>query len=459
MKIVILLAFGLVGTQPAPAQLAADPGVVQLAADPGVVQLAADSGVVAVGAYPDDPADSLYTAARAALAERNYARAAALFHDITSRYPSSTYAATAAYYEAFARYRLGDLDNLRRAYGILTSSSPQASGDAAALTTRVCGALVLKGDKSCQKELMRTAETGGGSGDEPNCPSEDNDMRISALDALIQLDDEKAMPILKEVLARRDTCTVELRRKALFLISQKAGSESADILLATARTDPDADVREQAVFWLSQVHDTRAVGMLDSLLVHSDDEGLREKALFALSEQHRSDLLRDFATRTTEPVDLREKALFWIGQSHDPTDRDWLRAQFTHEKDDDLREKILFDVAQQHDGNTGPWLLNVAADTSQSDEIRKKALFWGAQEHLISLQQLIALYDKTRDNQELSEGLIFDFAQTRDPAAVDELMSIAKNDKDPERRKRAIFWLGQSHDPRIVQFLSELINK
>jgi HEAT repeat protein len=451
MKIVIAFAAAMVGL-----------------ARPAAAQFAAEPSVVAVGAYPDDPADSLYTAARAALAEGKYARAAALFHDIASRYPTSTYIATAAYYEAFARYRLGDLDDLRQAYGILTGSSPKASADAAALATRVCGALVRKGDESCKKQLTRTAVAGETdasstekmpSGGESNCPPEDDDPRIDALNALMQVEPEQAMPILKQVLARRDACSVELRRKALFLISQKAGSESADVLLATARTDPDADVREQAVFWLSQVHDSRAVGMLDSLLVHSDDEGLREKALFSLSELHASDLLRDFAGRTTEPAELREKALFWIGQSHDPADRDWLRTQFTREKDDDLKEKILFDVAQHHDGDTGTWLLGVANDASQSDEIRNKALFWGAQGHLMSLQQLIALYDKVHDNQELAEGLIFDFSQTRDPAAVDELMSIAKNDKDSERRKRAIFWLGQSHDPRVVQFLAELINK
>jgi hypothetical protein len=42
---------------------------------------------------------------------------------------------------------------------------------------------------------------------------------------------------------------------------------------------------------------------------------------------------------------------------------------------------------------------------------------------------------------------------------MDMLFDIAKNDKDPELRKKAIFWLGQSHDPRVQQFLLDLINK
>ena len=35
---------------------------------------------------------------------------------------------------------------------------------------------------------------------------------------------------------------------------------------------------------------------------------------------------------------------------------------------------------------------------------------------------------------------------------------IAKGDRDPELRKKAIFWLGQKNDPRIRQLLLDIIN-
>jgi HEAT repeat protein len=438
MKIIFVLTAVLMGVaRPAPAQFEI-----------------ADSRIAAVGAFPDDPGDSLYTAARAALAEKSYARAADLFHEITARYPSSTYAATAAYYEGFARYRLGDIDNLRLAYRTLRTAS---SKDAASLASQVCAALVKKGDSSCKQQLTDAAATP--SGPCPNDDDDEGDIRISAMNALLQVDADEAMPILKKVLARRDACSATLRRKAVFLVSQKESAESADILLATAKSDPDQDVREQAVFWLSQVHDPRAVGMLDSLLLHSDDTEIREKALFALSQQHGSQTLRDFASRTSEPEELREKALFWLGQSGHSDDRDWLRAQFAREKDDDLKEKIIFDVSQHRDAETGKWLLGIASDSSQPDEIRKKAVFWGGQTGTISLQQLIALYNGARNDDELSESLIFAFSQTREPEAIDELMTIAKTDKNPDHRKRAVFWLGQSRDARVTKFLNDLINQ
>ena len=42
---------------------------------------------------------------------------------------------------------------------------------------------------------------------------------------------------------------------------------------------------------------------------------------------------------------------------------------------------------------------------------------------------------------------------------MDMLFDIAKNDKDPELRKKAIFWLGQSHDPRAVKFFEDILLK
>jgi HEAT repeat protein len=439
--------------------------LILLAAAPPVraAQLAELPFPVPAGAFPDDPADSLYSAARAALAERQYARAADLFHRITERYPRSSYASNAAYYEAFSRSRLGDVDNLRQAYRILQGSAKELSADARVLKERVCGQLVRKGDSSCKQQLQSDADrrTKEPTTDTTKCPTEgdEGDIRIAALDALLQVDADKAMPILKQVLARRDPCAVELRRKALFLVSQKAGSDGADILLGTARTDPDDGVREQAVFWLSQVRDPRAVGMLDSLLLHSDDEGIREKALFSLSQQRDrgSPMLRDFAGSENQPEDLREKAIFWLGQSGNPEDQSWLRQQFRREKNEDLKEKIIFSIAQHHDADTGDWLLGLATDTSQSVEIRKKAIFWIGQGGA-TFDQMVSLYGRVQDS-DLKDALIFAFSQRHERGAVDQLISIAKTDKDPEARKKALFWLGQSHDPRVAQFLQELINK
>jgi hypothetical protein len=59
----------------------------------------------------------------------------------------------------------------------------------------------------------------------------------------------------------------------------------------------------------------------------------------------------------------------------------------------------------------------------------------------------------------MKEQLIFVYSQRRDSQAVDKLLDIAKRETDPELRKKAVFWLGQSRDPRAAQFLLDLINQ
>ncbi len=55
--------------------------------------------------------------------------------------------------------------------------------------------------------------------------------------------------------------------------------------------------------------------------------------------------------------------------------------------------------------------------------------------------------------------MLFVLSTRREPAAVDKLMLIAKSDPSVDRRKQALFWLGTKNDPRVKQFLRDLINK
>src|SRR5690606_37812607 len=132
------------------------------------------------------------------------------------------------------------------------------------------------------------------------CPDEDEDERLMVLDALLTMDSDRALPTLKQVLARRDACCVALRRQAVFLVSRKGSSETEDILLNTLRTDPDREVREQAVFWLGQTNSEKSTTALLDLLRASTDEDVLGKVVFSLSQQRNtraSEALRDLARR------------------------------------------------------------------------------------------------------------------------------------------------------------------
>ncbi|HEX7025294.1 MAG TPA: hypothetical protein VF187_10800, partial [Gemmatimonadales bacterium] len=99
----------------------------------------------------------------------------------------------------------------------------------------------------------------------------------------------------------------------------------------------------------------------------------------------------------------------------------------------------------------------VAGDVNEGIELRKKALFWVGQSD-IPAAELFNLYEKM-PSREMKDQLIFVYSQRDEKAAVDKLLWIAKNETDRELKKKAIFWLGQSDDPRVPGFLASLLEK
>jgi HEAT repeat protein len=283
-------------------------------------------------------------------------------------------------------------------------------------------------------------------------------MKVAALNALQQMDSERAAPVLRRVLAKRDAASTCLRRKALFLIAQEDGDSVVDVLLASARSDPDREVREQAVFWLSQTGDERAVAALDSILRVSTEPDIQEKAVFALSQQgsaRAQQALRAYADRTDVPEEMRDKAIFWLGQSGRADDAAFLRSLYGRLKSPDLKKKVLFSLAQTGTKENQRWLLDVARNTAEPLAQRKEALFW-ASEGGAPTSDVAAVY-ATSNERELREQVLFVLSQRGDRAAADQLLEIAKRDPDPELRKKALFWLGQMDDPRAAEVLQEII--
>ena len=446
-----------------------------------------------------DPADSIYRLAREFLNRRDYRTAADLFAQIPSRFPRSGYAADALYWQAFALYRMGGDRELHEAMAALRRQRAQfpraaTQGDAATLERRIQGELARRGDSEAAAQVAEAARDAGvtppvpptppdvptpptpptppehpygtstssrsSSSSESRCKGAEDDMKVAALNALQQMDAERARPILQKVLARRDAASVCLRRKAVFLVAQQQANGTEDILLESVRGDPDPEVQRQAVFWLSQVNTDRAVGALDSILRFSKDHEIQDKAVFALSQQNRpaaQKALQTYAERADVPEDAREKAIFWLGQSGSAGNATFLRSLYGRLKSQELRKKIVFSLSQMGGTENGKWLLGIARDPAEGIEMRKQALFWAGQGG-VPLAELTGLYANVSD-KEMKEQLVFVYSQRSEPAALDKLIDIAKKDPNPELRKRALFWVGQSQDTRAVQALQDILEQ
>lgn len=478
-------------------------------------RVAMGSGIEPAAVAPEawsqqDPADSLYRSAREAMNRGEPNRAADLFHRIWNDFPRSTYAPDAPYWEAFNRYRTSETGALEHALEALAmqrerfaKAPTRTNGDAQALETRILGILARRGDEQsaatvvatandlagiaedpefrAQMEALgermaehgrviaeemrgvaeRVADSFGGRGGRVDVPEqcrEQVDVQLAALNALLHMNAERAMPVLKKIMQRRDECSPPLRRRAVFLIAEKQTPESVDLLLQAAKADPDLDVKRQAVFWLSEVDDERAVDALAQFVRSSGDEKIRERAVFALS-QHSSprarQVLRSVAENADIPEGVRSKAIFWLGQEGSSEDIQFLKQLFGKLSSNELRDRIIMAVSQA-DHPDGAWLLGLGSDQRLGTELRRKAIFWAA-EAGAPADSLGALYERLQ-TRELKERVLFALSESDQAAAIDRLIEIARNEKDPVLRKKALFWLGNSNDPRAADVLMEILS-
>jgi hypothetical protein len=126
----------------------------------------------------------------------------------------------------------------------------------------------------------------------------------------------------------------------------------------------------------------------------------------------------------------------------------------------DLGAKAVFPATMADSANVWPAFIRIARDQTRPRKIRDQAVFWLGQAagdsvtaHLSSLA-----LDNGMD-REVREQAVFALSQRPRDEGVPALISIARTNKDPELRKKALFWLGQSHDPRALDLFEELILK
>lgn len=105
-----------------------------------------------------------------------------------------------------------------------------------------------------------------------------------------------------------------------------------------------------------------------------------------------------------------------------------------------------------------PALLHLARNERLPQDRRRSAVFWLSQaagEAAASALDSIAV-DPSSD-REVRKQAVFALSQRSGNEGVPALIRIARTNPDPELRKTALFWLGQSEDPRALDLFEEIL--
>jgi hypothetical protein len=495
-----------------------------------------------------DPADSLWRAARDRINRRDYENASRLFARIHTqeRYRRSAYRADALYWNAFALNRLGTRDAVRESLellGRLIREYPEDSrhADTNGLLTTVQVRLAEMGNLDARQQVRATAvdevrvaanvesairadaaraaeiavavppgdvriEPGQnrvtqldaivttvqtpyrnvqvangvvlGSADDarivtwglpanrlstlsPQCARDESEIQLIALNSLVRMDTAAAMPVLREVMARRDGCSAPLRQSAMTIIARVPNPEAERILTETARSDPDTGVRRTALVYLSSRNEEQAVGIAAEALRSAGDADEQQWALQALARM-RTDrawsVVRDYAARSDLPPDTRRSAIAILSGSNDTTNTAFLRGLYGRVGDDrQLKEAILMSSAFRRGAVDPEWLFTIAQDANEEDRIREYAVMALSRNDGVGTPRFVTLYDRSEDKRiKLALLRVLSDRAESETVAVDKLISIARTEVDTDLRKTAVLGL-PANDPRARELLLEIL--
>lgn len=259
----------------------------------------------------------------------------------------------------------------------------------------------------------------------------------------------------------------DARRSALTWIVRRRGA--ADGLSATAlvalltrigRDDTEhSTLRQSAVSSLSRLESGEGIPALITMSEATTDGWLARQAAEALGrhgDPRARRAVRALIANPERPADVRTAAIQGLGGEYGTIkDAEALVAAWPQFGTDGLRDAALGTMASLGGKSSRDFLLKTVRDEGGASRQRRRAA--SLLERVgVPVRDLVALYDGVSDG-EVRTQLIDLLSQAGTREAVAKLLRIAKEDTQPNARRRAIAALGKRDDPAVREALRSIV--
>ena len=221
----------------------------------------------------------LYAKGTAALDTARYEKALEAFAEAAAL--KGEKADSSLYWKAFSEYKAQALQAALESIKQMQKSFPDSRWLEQAL------ALELEVKASMGKPVLPAA-------------TPDEELKLLALNSLLNTDAEQALPMLEKILAGQQS--PRLKQRALFVVSQSKSPRARDILAATARNASDPDLQMQALKYLQLYGGTEDRKMLSDVYTASKDRDVKLRVIEALYAQGDAKTLVDMARKESDPA-------------------------------------------------------------------------------------------------------------------------------------------------------------
>jgi hypothetical protein len=380
-----------------------------------------------IGVDPDEAKDSAYAEGTRAINESRWTDAETIFDKIASQHGERSDAAL--YWKAYAQNKEGQQARSLDSCADLLHSYPKSRW------TSECGALQI--------------EIRGRSG-QPVSPQStpDDEMKLLALNALMQQDDARAMPAIRQIL--NGNGSDRLKERALFVLANSNTPEAQNLIGDIARGQSDPALQVRAIRMYSAIKGKQATTTLSDVYQHTVNESVKRAVLQAYMISDSQDKLVEAARTEQNPV-LTKAAVQSLGAM---TAVSALSQLYGETKDVQTKSAILSSLVAA--GPKGTEALSNIAKTEQNPELRRKAIRnLGVSGGASAAPALVSIYQGSTDN-ELKKAALDGLFLTGD---AHDLIALARAEKTPEMKQAIVSKLSLMHTKEATDYMMELLNK
>lgn len=289
--------------------------------------------------------------------------------------------------------------------------------------------------------------------------AEDKKLRRSAAHAIGQDHERGAMATIQSLYdAVKDT---EIRQGIISAAGNCLDEQPAfAFLLSVAKSDADWESRKNATRQLGHFQRDDAVDELMKIYSTDGQIEVKRSALRALAETKSSRAqtrLLEVAKSESNP-ELRKQAIRVVSERGEAAVDDLLKL-FDSEQAPEVKRTILQALADIKSPRVEDKLFAVAAG-NDSIEVRKQAIrLLGERAGKKSFEFLSTTAQSSDGNVEVQVQAVRAISDRHSEESVPILIKIAKTHPNQQVRKQAIRSLGESGDPRAIEFFREVLTK
>jgi thioredoxin-like negative regulator of GroEL len=367
--------------------------------------------------------ETLYSDGTRAINDAHWAQAEQIFSNLASQHGAR--AEAALYWEAYAENKQGNAARALEICAELKHTYPQGNW------AKECSALEI--------EIH-------GKSDDPMPPQaeQDEELKLLALNSLMQQDEARALPIIQQIL--NSDKSEKLKDRALFVLAQDQSPQAQALLGQVASGERNPALQRRAIQMLAVGRGKQAA----NIYRQSKNDEVKNAILHTYLIIGTPDPLVEAARHESNP-ELVRTAVHTLGAMGATSQ---LLSLYHDSSSPEVKAEVIQGLIPA--GQKGAEALGSIAGSEQDPELRRKAIRnLGIAGGMSGAPALVAIYKKNPDveTRKAVAQALFLAGDSHD------LVELARGEKDPAVKQSLVQQLSLMHNKEATDYMLEILNK